>query len=438
MDIRPLKIFSKSLTPRLNYILGIVLGDILGISFDIITDKRKLGKFNVINYSDEDIASSFKISPDTLLFENGISPREVEVGNINGLPAFFFTSDDSDFPFDIFAASFYLISRYEEYLPFEPDRHGRFSASDSLAYKNFFLNKPVVDLWILELARALLRKFQYMAFKSNDYNSVTVINSDIQIHSQGRGIFTAISGLFKSFKAGGNDDVYSSDSDVVVDNSNDNPLVPYEYIFSLDNMIDSDIRFLIPVSDQTDYDINPSWKSIEYRDLIARMNSNFTIGLHLSYYACDKPHILDLEVERLQNISGKSIALSQFKLVRFSLPKSYRDLQKCGIREDCSMGYDDAIGFRAGIARPFYFYDIIEECVTDLKVIPFQIMDTALKDYEDSSSGKLHELLDSLISATREVGGRLVSIWHCSSFSDSDEGHAFRALLEYTLKSQKS
>ena len=43
-----------------------------------------------------------------------------------GLPVFFQTTSDSDIPFDVFAASFFLVSRYEEYLEFQPDAHGRF------------------------------------------------------------------------------------------------------------------------------------------------------------------------------------------------------------------------------------------------------------------------------------------------------------------------
>jgi hypothetical protein len=44
-----------------------------------------------------------------------------------------------DLPFDPLAATFYLVSRYEEYLPFIPDEHGRFPAKQSFAFSNGFL-----------------------------------------------------------------------------------------------------------------------------------------------------------------------------------------------------------------------------------------------------------------------------------------------------------
>ena len=44
--------------------------------------------------------------------------------------------------FDVFSASFYLVSRYEEYLPYVKDMYERFQAENSLAYKhNFYKNQ---------------------------------------------------------------------------------------------------------------------------------------------------------------------------------------------------------------------------------------------------------------------------------------------------------
>lgn len=63
------RVFSSHDSPRLRYIAGIILGDILGLTWELISDKRRLGKHPVINYSNEKIAGSFRINPDPIIFE---------------------------------------------------------------------------------------------------------------------------------------------------------------------------------------------------------------------------------------------------------------------------------------------------------------------------------------------------------------------------------
>ena len=80
---------------------------------------------------------------------------EINIHKWDGIPSFFPTNDKCAIPFDIFAASFYLLSRYEEYLPHVKDEHGRFPVEESLAFQQGFLEIPVVDLWVKKLKEAL-------------------------------------------------------------------------------------------------------------------------------------------------------------------------------------------------------------------------------------------------------------------------------------------
>ena len=92
-----------------------------------------------------------------LLLEKGIKEQGIERFDWNELPVFFKTN--GDIPFDLFVASFYLLSRYEEHLPHEKDMYGRYAHGNSLAYKEGFLNKPIINYWLLEFGRILEQKF---------------------------------------------------------------------------------------------------------------------------------------------------------------------------------------------------------------------------------------------------------------------------------------
>jgi hypothetical protein len=433
MDTRPVKIYSTENVPRLRYIAGIILGDILGLSWEVITDKRKLGKYPVINYSSEDISGSFKISPDSLLFETGISPREVVVNEWNGLPVFFQTSSDSDFSFDIFAASFFLVSRYEEYLEYQPDKYGRFKASSSLAYKNGFLVIPIVDLWAKEMAKAFLRRFQTFAFKRNEYKALLTLDIDQPFAYLGKNLIRTIGGLFRDIKK--NTGNIGERYRIVIRGEKD-PFEVFDYIIENIEKSKSDVRFFFPVGDHSDFDKNPSWKNSDYRKLIHKIAEKYKTGLHPSYYTAGNTSMINTEVERMKTILGKEIIISRFHYIRLFLPRSYRDIFSAGITEDYSMGYPDEPGFRAGIARPYYFYDISKDKQTNLKIIPFQVMDATLYIYKKLNTDSSKEVILKMINETRKVGGLFVSIWHNTSLIDNPEWQDWKEVFEFMLKNQ--
>ena len=429
------KIFARSKAPRLSYIAGIILGDILGLSWEIVTDKRKLGKHPVINYSSEKVPGSFRIDPCPLLFETGIASQEISVSEWKGLPVFFQTAPDSDIPFDIFAASFFLLSRYEEYLKFQPDEHGRFTASSSLAFKHGFLDKPVVDLWTKEFSRALIGKHPVLTFRRNEYKALLTVDSDQPFAYLGRNLMRSFGGLIHDLTAKSG---HAGERYRVVTRGKKDPYEVYDYIADEIDKNNTDARFFFPVGDNSRYDKNPSWKSKEYRDLITKVSGKYKTGLHPSYYASDNYTLFKSELSRLRTILGKDITSSRYHFIRLFTPASYRQLSKAGIAEDYSMGYPDEPGFRAGIARPYFFYDVSEDLSTNLKIVPFQVMDGTLYQYRKLGPDASGEIILKLISETRKAGGLFVSLWHNTSLLESPEWHGWREIFETMLKIQQA
>ena len=101
------------------------------------------------------------------------------------------------------------------------------------------------------------------------------------------------------------------------------------------------------------------------------------------------------------------------------------------------MGYADEPGFRAGIARPFPFYDLSQEKKTVLTIVPFQVMDGTLRQYLHLSPDAAMAVIRSLISATRRSGGLFVSVWHNTSLTELNGWEGWRKVFEETLAIQK-
>jgi hypothetical protein len=434
MDSGPVKIYSTQDSPRLRYIAGIILGDILGLSWEVITDKRRLGKHPVINYSEDNLSGSFKIKPVSILFEKGISPKPIIISEWKGLPVFFQSASDSDLAFDIFAASFFLVTRYEEYLDFQPDEHGRFKSSSSVAFSGGFLDKPIIDLWAKELAKTFLKRFPTTVFRRNEYKAILTIDTDQPFAYLGKNIFRSIGGLFheKEGILGNVGDRYR-----VIAKGEKDPFDVFDYMIDVIENTETDTQFFFPVGEHSKFDTHPSWKNDEYRNLIHKIAGKYPVGLHPSYLAGGNGSLVCTEAERLHSILGKEISFSRFHYIRLVMPASYNSALKAGITEDYSMGYPDELGFRAGIARPYFFYDVCDDRQTKLKIVPFQVMDGTLYDYKKLDPERSKAIILKLINETKKVGGLFVSIWHNTSLLGNQSGRIWREVFEFMIKNQK-
>ena len=157
-------VFTNTISPRLTYILDFIGKEIMGNSFSVTDNENEFINYPgpQINYSNKKLAENeFQIQPYTLLFEKEIKQQELDCFEINSYTAFFKTT--GDFPFDIFASSFYLLSRYEEYLPNEKDMYGRYAHENSLAFKENFLKVPLVNIWLQDFKNELSKKFSQFA-----------------------------------------------------------------------------------------------------------------------------------------------------------------------------------------------------------------------------------------------------------------------------------
>lgn len=429
MKQKPVKIFSSVKTPRLAYIAELILHDILGLSWEIITDKRKIGKNPVINYTDGNIPGSLKISPDILLFEQGVRPVEIDAGEFMGVPYFFKSSPDSDMPFDVFAASFYLVSRYEEYQECRTGSAGQFKASDSVAYRCGFLEISIVEIWSKMLAKALATRFYKMTFKPGDFRTIASFNINDPFSGYGRNILGNIAELLRDI-AGRKVQENSAAEDRSVTSE------MMDYFTGILSKYGTDSVFFFPVGDQSRHERGPSWKNSDYRKVICNFHESHPAGIYSSASASVSYSSAAKETARMKKITGKDVIINRFSLSHLVMPASYRHISALGIREDYSMGYDDYPGFRAGLSRPFLFYDLYEEQITRLRIYPFQMTDHALRNSIGQDLQNAKSLIGGIVKEVRRAGGAFVSVWNDDSFIDESDTDFFREIFEFTLGMQ--
>ncbi len=116
-----------------------------------------------------------------------------------------------------------------------------------------------------------------------------------------------------------------------------------------------------------------------------------------------------------------------------ALPVTYRALLRAGIRHDYTMGYAEAIGFRAGISSPYPFFDIERNYETALMIHPFAFMDTTLKGYLKQSPDEAWQSIKQLIDTVAEAKGTLSYIFHNENLSETFGWEGWRLIYEKIL-----
>jgi len=428
-------IYSEKQSTRLNYVLSFLFSDYAGTPFKHTTDIEfyKGAEGFKINYSNEGILQNeIFIIPHYLLFENDLNAHLVNVIDFEGTKALFPLSKKSDYPFDIFASVFYMLSRYEEYQPFIKDAHGRFKPADSLASQHGFLIKPVVNIWVNHFLKTLNKKFNLNLKYKNTYKFINTIDVDIAFSYKHKGFYRNFFGFLKS--AGNMQFLAMKQRFQVLSNLKKDPFDTYDYILDLHQKHNLTTIFFIHVGDYTKYDKNIIHTSSKFRDLIRHLSDYAEIGIHPSYESSVKTEKVAEEIERLSDIVKKDIQKSRQHFLLLNFPQTYRVLLDNKIKEDYSLGFASDLGFRAGICTPFRFFDLDSNKCTSLIIRPFSIMEGTLKDYKNLNPDMALQSMSNQVNIIKDLKGEFISLWHNESLSDLERWVGWRTVYEKMIQ----
>ena len=409
-------IYAHKSSPRLQYICKFIFNEQLGVTHSISIDVESFKKHEgpKINYSDIEIEHAFNIKNHPLLFETGIKAQQPDCFETGNYKAFFKTGH-SDLPFDIFAAAFYLISRYEEYLPHEMDMYGRYAHENSLAFKEGFLNIPLLNIWIEDFAKALEKKFSMPPIQHATFSFLPTYDIDIAYSFKHKGMLRNLGGFLKA---------PSLERLSVLSNLKKDPFDSYEFMNQLhaENKLEPIYFFLVATSGSM-YDKNISPYSNAMWQLIKRHAKKYSIGLHPSWRSNNNQSILNREKKVLETAAAMPVKNSRQHYIKLSLPDTFEKLIEAGIENDYSMGYGSINGFRASVASSFYWYNLKDEKLTTLKINPFCFMD-ANSFYEQKLTAE--QAYDEIIhyqESCKKVNGNFISIFH-NNFLGTDKQFA--------------
>ncbi|SRR5258706_694087 len=429
-----LLIFAPKITPRLRYIFDFIFNDILGTDFQITTDKDEFIRSNSpkLNYSSAPFGNEMFVPAANLLFERGIREQELSFNIWNETPVLFYTHPRYEFPFDLFAASFYLITRYEEYLPHLRDIYDRYNPSASVAVKKKFVHKPVVDQWALHFKKFLSKNFPEIQYRERKYNYISTIDIDNAYAYLEKGLLRSTAAYIRSllkFELKDFSDRLRSQLGLMHD-----PYDTYTMQLEIQKKYNIKVIYFFLLGDYDLNDKNVSYDSQRYRSLIQYLSDIADTGIHPSFASNALPQKLNKEIARLSKTSRREVKKSRQHFLKLQFPHTYRQLLENDITDDYSMGFAQITGFRAGTCTAFRFYDLDREEMTKLKVHPFAVMDATLRYYMNISPQESGAHILSLINEVKAVNGTFISLWHNESLSDYKQWKGWKNVYEEVVR----
>ena len=431
-----LLIFTDILHPRLHYSCDVIFTRILGIRFSITGNAEEFTNAvgPKINYSHHEFPDSIQIRPSGLMAEKGIRQHQPAVGINEGYPVLYPSEQPAaSFPYDIFAAVFYMISRYEEYLPHATDNLGRFPAYESFAYKNGFLEIPVVNIWSLSFAKALKTKYPELSFTPPSYRYLPTIDIDIAFKYKFRSPVRTIGGSFRSLARGDLGECIERFE--VLAGQKPDPFDTYKFLVELHTKNRLEALYFLLLADYGGFDKSISPGSPSFANFILGLSTHAALGLHPSFTSNTKEKFLKKEIQYFEQITATKVARTRQHFLMLSVPDTWSVLLRHNIREDYSLGFADLPGFRAGICTPYPFYDLSMENQTNLVIYPLILMDGTLNDYMKLTAEEAIRRSKVLIDRVKAVNGTMISLWHNESLSETGRwkgwAKVYQDLVEY-------
>lgn len=405
-------IYCHTSTPRLQYVVHF-LSEYYGTPIRLLFDEEKYlahPDAHRINYSYHRLSEEeIWIHSHVLLFESAIRPVKIECFEYHSYKAFFKAEGDAGF--DLFAAIFYLITRYEEYLPHQKDEYGRFAHRSSLAFREGFLHLPLVNHWLEDFRTLLTDRFSGFRLPPPSFRFRATYDIDIAWSFKGKGFKRNGGALTKLFLTGKWRRLMHRIS--VVRGRRQDPFDAYDWMDELHHQYGlQPLYFFLVAGQKGKHDKNIDTTNPSFQALIKDTAAKYQTGLHPSWASGDHPPLLKKEKAWLEKTIEQTVAASRQHYIRFALPETYRRLLAAGITDDYSMGYATTNGFRASVAGSYYWYDLKGEAQTPLCIHPYCFMDAnAFFEEKKTASEALHELV-TYVQVIRAVGGEMITVWH--------------------------
>lgn len=321
---------------------------------------------------------------------------------------------------DLFASSFFMLTRWEEYVNRNRDKHNRFPSKESIAYKFDFLHRPIVNeyvdlLWnmVFSLDSTLKRK---------QYNFSFLLTHDVDATRRYKGLYSILRESFGDILIRKNliKGVRKIFNFFIVKLTyHKDPYNTFDYLMSISEKLGVKSHFFFMSKGITEYDNKYFIGEKSTINLLNKIiDKGHNIGLHPTYNSYNSLENILQEKNELELYSKVNINTGRGHYLRFEVPKTWQIWEDIGMKWDSTLSYADKEGFRCGVCYEYPVFNILTRKKLSLREKPLIVMEGSFVTYHpEITPEEMKTRILTLIDTVKEYNGEFVFLWHNSSFN---------------------
>jgi hypothetical protein len=387
--------------PEREYILGVVLGDWLGLDWRRRTADRR--DVRISQAEDADL-----VLPDVLF---ATPPHDwLTEASVPSLTAL----ED-----DVLGTAFFMLTRYEEIAVGQRDQYGRFPAASSAASREGVLGRPIVDEAVERLWEQLRRAWPRLQRKPRSYEVVLTHDVDdplATLQHTPRDVVRQLGGDLVRRRDGR---LAARRVRSLLGDRGRDPNNTFDLLMDVSERhgLRSAFYFLAHRDERPrtgPYLFEDAW----VRGLIGRIaRRGHEIGVHPSFPTYLDAELTRAELERLKRVAeAEGVEQDAWggrqHYLRWANPDTWRNWEAAGLAYDATLAYSEAVGFRTGTCHAYRVFDLRARRTLDLREEPFQVMDVTLLSSMALSLDAAREETLQIAAQCRRHEGRLGILWH--------------------------
>lgn len=427
--------------------LRVLLREFLGLDYDIETspDAQAVGiSFGgkTLTVRDDalskdgsrliELARSTTLLPKWCVADDGIEATQVSgsVPVLFGAPGFEqHATGDATLSLDVFGSAFFMLSRFEESVANISDEHERFPSSASVASRNGFLDRPIIDEYCEILWAAMKRVWP--GLRRKELSPTTFVTSDLDAPFE---IWSAAA-LTRRMAGRLRRDRTVAEWPALVRNyvaslRGDYSLDPMrstvDWMMDVNEKAGNRMAFYFVAEWTHDRDTRVRLDSRRMRSLLREIHQRgHEIGLHPGYQTYRTPDAFARSTATLRRVMAEE-RVEQEEIggrqhyLRFDVRSTPQLWEANGLAYDSSLAYAENIGFRCGTSREYPMFDLVTRTPLKLRQRPLILMEVTVLGQSYMGMPYDDDALALMLHYKRvchQFGGRFTILWHTSQLS---------------------